>query len=121
MQTVKLTNGSPRPIEALYVYPLGAPDHGASRGTLAPSASMSVQMKTGNIEVQAISALIVIDPHTRDKRTSSTAVELTGPKEVVFFDAEQKPVLPASAIGVPFQSTKVAPPEAPAPPADPGP
>lgn len=124
MTTVKLTNGSPRPIEQLYVYPLGAADHGQSKGTLAPSASTTVQIKAGNIEVEAVSALIVVDAHTRDRRTASTAVELKGPTEVVFFDSDAKPALPAAAIGVPFEARKgpnnPAPtPTSPQPPTDP--
>lgn len=121
LQTVKLTNSSPRPIEQLYVYPLGAPDHGASRGTLAPAASTTVQIKSGNITVEAVSALIIVDAHTRDRRTASTAVELKGPTEVIFFDADAKPAIPSGAIGVPFEARSAPNNPAPTPTAPPEP
>jgi hypothetical protein len=102
MQSMKLTNGTARQIAEIYVYPLGAANHGASRGTLAPNATLLVQVPGGNVEVEAISALIEVDAHTRDKRTASSAIELTGPAEIVFFDQGAKPVLPPKTIGVEF-------------------
>ncbi len=110
--SVKLTNGTERAIDQVFVYPLGAADHGASRGALAPHASMMLQVPGGNIEVQAISAVIDVDAHTHERRQATTGVELKALSEVVFYDEGQKPVIPPKAIGVQFQHF-VAGPQAP--------
>ena len=123
MQSVKVTNSSSHKIAELYLYPLGAPNHGVSRGILAPGATLLLQIKAGNVEVEAISELIEIDTHTRDKRTASSAIELKSPAEVVFFDTGAKPAMAPSVIGVEFQPrggpNNPAPvPTAPPPPSD---
>jgi len=102
LQSVKLTNSSPRPITEIYLYPLGAANHGVSRGTMAPNATLVLQAPTGNVEVEAFSATIELENHQREHRRASSAIELTGPAEVVFFDQGAKPVLPPKALGVPF-------------------
>ncbi len=114
--SVKLTNGTDRPIDQVFVYPLGAADHGASRGVLAPHGSMMLQVPGGNIEVQAVSATINVDDHTHERRQATTGVELKALSEVVFYDEGQKPQIPPKAIGVKFQHF-VAGPQAPAAPA----
>ena len=119
LHSVKLTNGTTRSIDELYVYPLGAANHGASRGSLAPNATTLLQIPGGNVEVLAISAKVNIDAHTREKRTATSALELKGPAEVVFFDAGAKPVLPPKAVGVEFVAGPAAPDApTPAPPTD---
>jgi hypothetical protein len=90
LQTISLSNQTPRTIKELYVYPIGS-DKGKSRGSLAPSASTTVQMPKGNVEVRAVSELIIIDEHTRDTPTASQALELVGPLKVIFFDGPTKP------------------------------
>ena len=102
LQSVKLTNGTTRAIAELYVYPLGAANHGASRGSLAPNATLLVQVPGGNVEVEAISATIELENHQREHRHATSAIELTGPAELVFFDQGAKPVLAPKAIGVEF-------------------
>lgn len=114
--SVKLTNGTDRPIDQVFVYPLGAANHGVSRGVLAPHASMMLQVPGGNIEVQAVSATINVDDHTRERRQATTGVELKALSEVVFYDEGQKPQIPPKAIGVQFQHF-VAGPQAPGTPA----
>lgn len=109
LQAVKLTNGTPRAISEVYVYPLGVASHGASRGSLAPNATLLVQVPGGNVEVEAISAVIELENHQRERRHASSALELTGPAEVVFFDQGAKPALPPRAIGVEFVPGPVAP------------
>jgi hypothetical protein len=90
LQTISISNQTPRTIKELYVYPVGS-DKGKSRGSLAPSASTTVQMPKGNVEVQGVSELIIIDEHTRDTPTASQALELVGPLKVIFFDGTTKP------------------------------
>jgi hypothetical protein len=102
LQSVKLTNGTPRAIAEVFVYPLGAANHGTSRGSLAPNATLLVHVPGGNVEVEAVSATIELDNHQREHRRASSAIELTGPAEVVFFDQGAKPALPPKAIGVEF-------------------
>src|SRR5580692_9926312 len=86
LQTIKLVNQTPRPIEQVFVYPAGSVDRGPSRGALAPSASTSVRVKPGNIEVLGVSAMFKVDDHTRDKPSASKVIELRGPAEAVFYD-----------------------------------
>src|SRR5437870_2812977 len=90
-QTLTMTNRTPRGIAEVYVYPAGAANHGANRGKLAPGASMTVKMKAGNVEVEAISDLIIIDDRTRDKMTASSVMQLNRPLSVIFHDENQPP------------------------------
>jgi hypothetical protein len=92
MHTIQLSNQTSRTIQAVYIYPLGAADHGASRTSLAPNAKAQVKVKAGNVEVLAVSEKVEIDEHTRDQPSASHAIELTGPVEVVFYDDKQKPM-----------------------------
>ena len=91
MQTINIVNKTDRQIEAVYVYPVGAADHGASRGALGPQQATQVTIKGGNVEVQAVSAKIKFDDHHRDKPAASQAIELTHPVEVDFYDSNAKP------------------------------
>jgi hypothetical protein len=91
LQTVSLVNKTDRAIEAIYIYPLGAADHGASHGGLAPNASTQVAVKPGHVEVMAVSAKVKIDEHTRDQPTASQGLELAGPTQVIFYDAAAPP------------------------------
>ena len=115
MQTLSIVNKTDRPIEALYVYPTGAVDHGASRGKLAPNASTQIQVKSGHVDVLALSAKLQLDEHTRDQPTASQSLEVTGPLEVIFYDTTAKPagLERPGVIGVSFIITKPAPPPAP--------
>jgi hypothetical protein len=103
LQTISISNQTPRTIKELYVYPVGS-NKGKSRGSLAPSASTTVQMPKGNVEVQGVSELIIIDEHTRDTPTASQALELVGPLKVIFFDGTTKPAALDSpgVIGISF-------------------
>jgi hypothetical protein len=91
LQTVSLVNKTDRAIEAIYIYPLGASDHGASHGGLAPNATTQVAVKPGHVEVMALSAKVKIDEHTRDQPTASHGIELGGPIQVIFYDAASPP------------------------------
>jgi hypothetical protein len=104
MQTISLSNQTPRTIKELYIYPIGSKDRGKSRGSLAPSAGTKVQMPTGNVEVYAVSEMVKIDDHTRDVPTVTQALELTQPLQVIFYDGADKPaaVNGPNVIGVSF-------------------
>jgi hypothetical protein len=91
MQTLQLVNKTSRPIDAVYLYPPGAADHGAPRAKLAPNATAQVQVKAGRVEVLAVSAKVELDEHTRDVPSASQDLEVTGPAEVVFYDNEAAP------------------------------
>ena len=113
---MQIVNHTGRKIEALYVYPTGAAEHGASRGTLAPAASTQVTVKQGRTSVLAVSAKLQVDEHTRDQPSASQDLELTGPVQIVFYDVGDKPpgLDKAGVFGVAFQI-----PHAPPPPPDP--
>jgi hypothetical protein len=124
LQTVKITNRTGRPIDALYVYAAGATDHGPSRGQLAPAATTQVQMRAGAVEVLALSAKLKVDEHTRDQPSASQSFELHGPVEVVFYDAGDTPagLDRPGVFGIAFVIPKPKPPAPPAePPAEPSP
>jgi len=120
MQTISLSNQTPRTIKELYVYPVGSKDRGKSRGSLAPSAGTNVQMPSGNVEVYAVSEMVKIDDHTRDVPTVTQALELTRPLQVIFYDNGNKPESASrpNVIGVVFTLAEKKPPpleDAPAP------
>jgi hypothetical protein len=120
MQTISLSNQTPRTIKELYVYPVGSKDRGKSRGSLAPSAGTNIQMPTGNVEVYAVSEMVKIDDHTRDVPTVTQALELTQPLQVIFYDGSDKPAAAngPGVIGVSFILAAKKPPpldDAPAP------
>ncbi|CAN5896242.1 hypothetical protein BH11MYX3_BH11MYX3_33090 [soil metagenome] len=114
-QQVQLVNKTPRPISEVYIFPTGSANHGASRGTLAPDASLAVKVKSGNVDVLAISAKVRVNDTETETRTATQTLELKKPVSLVFHDSTQ--TLPGldqpGTIGVVFQ---VAPePEGPAP------
>lgn len=90
-QMLHVVNTTDRAIDQLYVYPFGAADHGASRGKLAPGASVDLSIPAGNVEILGVSALMQVGT-LRDRPSASKAIELTGPAAVVFYDADHKPV-----------------------------
>jgi len=121
MYTVHLVNETDRAVEEIYIYKLGAKDHGASRGALAPHADTRVQVRGGNVEVLGVSAKVQVDEHTRERRTASAAIELKSPVDVVFYDSGKRPQLVArpDVIGVEFVPDKTPATDAPDQPASP--
>ena len=63
-QTIRLENKTSRPIEAVYVYPIGSANHGASQRALAPNEAGEIKVRAGHVEVMAVSAKVEIDRHT---------------------------------------------------------
>jgi len=114
MQTVQLVNRTPRTIAEVYLFPAGSANHGASRGSLAPGATLAVAVKGGNVEILAVSEKVQIDDHTRETKQASSTIQLTRPLSLVFHDSDQPPpdLRNKDAIGVAFQNDP-----APAPPA----
>jgi hypothetical protein len=107
MQSLELVNKTPRPIEAFYVYPHGG-DRGASRGSLAPEARTTVQVKAGRVDVYAVSAKYQLDEHTRDRPEANQELEIHGPAKVIFYDADSRPadVSRPDVFGVEFSLPK---------------
>ncbi len=91
LHRVQLVNKSPRTIAEIYIFPTGAANHGASRGSLAPNASTSVQIKAGNVDVLAVSEKIRVDDTQTETRTATQTLELKGPLELVFHDSDAPP------------------------------
>jgi hypothetical protein len=113
LQTIQIVNKSPRPIAEVYVFPTGAGDHGASRGTVAPDATLAVKVKPGNVDVLAVSAKLRVDDKQSETRTATQTLEVKHPLSLVFYDSTQMvPGLDApNTIGVPFQVTPEPAPE----------
>lgn len=110
--TLELVNRTPRTITELYIYPMGSTDRGVSRGSLAPGGSLAIAVTEGAIEVLAISELIKIDDHHRDKPSASQVVDVRRPASVVFFDVGAPPreVSRPDTFGVAFTPPKPPPP-----------
>lgn len=106
LHQVQLVNKTPRTIAEIYIFPTGAANHGASRGSLAPNASSTVKIRAGNVDVLAVSEKIRIDDAQTETRTATQTLELKGPLELVFHDSDQTPagVQRAGTIGVVFRT-----------------
>ncbi len=117
-QTIHLVNRTPRAIEAVYIYPTGAANHGTSRGALAPNAAIDVKVKQGNVDVLAIGAKEKIDAVQSERKEATQTLELRGPLELVFHDSNQRIVEKPGTIGVVFRVIEppAAAPEPDAPP-----
>ncbi len=102
-QTVKMTNRSPRAIEAIYVYPVGATNQGSSRGTLAPGAALDVKVKEGNVEVRAVSAEETLESGQRENKQATQTLELRAPTELIFHDSTQAITQRPGTVGVAFR------------------
>lgn len=104
--TVTLVNRSPRAIAEVFVYPMGAADHGSSRARLAPNASAAISVKGGNVDVLAVGAKERIDATQTETKTATQTLELRGPRTLVFHDSNQQPaeLRRPETIGVTFRA-----------------
>ena len=100
---VKLVNRSPRAITAIYVYPVGASNHGASRGSLATGATLDLNVKEGNVEVLAVGAEEQLENNQRETKQASQVLELRSPTELIFHDSTTPIVERPGTIGVVFR------------------
>ena len=99
--TIKMTNRTPRMIEQIFVYPVGAKNPGASRGKLAPNATTAIDVKEGNVEVRAVAAEEQLENNQRERKEATQILELRSPTELVFHDSTQS--APPGSIGVVFR------------------
>lgn len=89
--TLTLVNASPRPIESVFIYPMGTTDRGASWTAIAPGATTTVKIRSGNFELVAVSAKRNIEEHLRERPEATTMLELKGDQKLVFHDEGQAP------------------------------
>lgn len=106
LHQIQLVNKTPRTIAEIYIFPTGAANHGASRGSLAPNAASTVKVRAGNVDVLAVSEKIRVDDMHTETRNATQTLELKGPLELVFHDSDQTPagVQRAGTIGVVFRT-----------------
>ncbi len=105
---VTLVNKTPRTIAELYLFPAGAANRGASRGSLAPNASMTIQVKAGNVEVLAISEKVRVNQTESETKQAGSTIQLVRPVSLIFHDSDQAapPFEAKDQIGVAFRVTK---------------
>ncbi len=122
--TLTLVNASPRPIESVFIYPMGTTDRGASWTAIAPGATTTVKIRSGNFELVAVSAKRNIEEHLRERPEATTMLELKGDQKLVFHDEGQAPpgVDAKGTLGVTFMiSAPEKKPEATEPTTEPAP
>jgi hypothetical protein len=102
-QTIKMTNRSPHAIASIYIYPAGSQNHGSSRGALAPNASIEVKVKSGNVDVLAVTVKEEIADGKRESKEAQQTLELREPIELIFHDSTQAITTTANTIGVMFR------------------
>jgi hypothetical protein len=93
--TLTLVNGSPRPIEAIYIFPMGSQHRGTSWTSLAAGASSTVKIREGNFQLVAVSARRRIDTKFTEVPEATTMLEVRANQTLVFHDDGQ----PAPGLG----------------------
>ena len=101
-QTITMVNRTPRVIESVYVYPVGAQSQGASRGRIAPNGSLEVKTKEGNVEVRAVAAEERVG-NQRERKEATQILELKQHADIVFHDSTQTVAEKPGTIGVVFR------------------
>jgi hypothetical protein len=89
--TLTLVNASPRPIESVFIYPMGTTNRGTSWTSIAPGASSTVKIRSGNFELVAVSAKRNIEEHLRERPEATTMLELKADQKLVFHDEGNPP------------------------------
>jgi hypothetical protein len=88
--TLTLVNASPRPIESVFIHPIGTTDRGQSwTQPIAPGASTTLKIRHGGYELIAVSQKRSIDEHTREVPEAMSMLELRddrGDQKLVFHD-----------------------------------
>lgn len=101
---VNIVNATARPIERVYVYPMGSAEHGPSRGGIAPGAAMAVQLQAGRHDVLVESQEVRVSDTERERRQATSTLELRKPVEVIFYDSNQPaPARQDGQVLVPFR------------------
>jgi hypothetical protein len=105
MQNVQLVNKTPRTIAEVYLFPAGSQNQGASRGTLAPGATMNIKMKAGNVEIRAVQEKIQVSEKERDVREASSTFQLVRAMQLILHESDQPPpdLKNKDVIGVTFR------------------
>jgi len=89
--TLTLVNASPRPIESVFIYPMGMTNRGTSWAEIAPGGTTTVKIRSGNFELVAVSAKRNIEDHLRERPEATTTLELKSDQKLVFHDEGQAP------------------------------
>lgn len=93
--TLTLVNSTPRPIESIFIYPVGHPNRGTSWvQPLPPGATTSVKIREGHFELVAVSQKRRIDAKFSETPEATTSLELRsdfGDRKLVFHDATAVP------------------------------
>jgi hypothetical protein len=94
---IQLVNQTSRPIEQIYIYPLGQTNRGTSWTSIAPGATTTVKLKEGTYELAAHSAKRRIDTHWAETPEATTQLELredlaSTPRKLIFHDDGQTPM-----------------------------
>lgn len=94
---IQLVNQTSRPIEQIYIYPLGTSNRGTSWMSLAPGTATTVKLKEGNFELVAVSARRRIDAKLSETPEATAQLELredlaSTPRTLIFHDANQTPM-----------------------------
>jgi hypothetical protein len=115
--TLTLVNQSPRPVQAVFIYPLGSTNRGTSWTSIAPGATTKVSIREGNFELVAVSAKRRIDAKYSETPEAMTSLELRANQTLVFHDANQTPtgVGAPNTLAVTFMLGQAEPTPAPAP------
>jgi hypothetical protein len=93
---IQLVNQTSRPIEQIYIHPLGNSNRGTSWMSLEPGATSTVKLKEGTYELVAKSAKRRIDARWVETPETTTQLELredlaSTPRKLVFHDAGETP------------------------------
>jgi hypothetical protein len=89
--SLTLVNASPRPIESVFIYPMGTTNRGTSWTSIAPGETSTVKIRSGNFELVAVSAKRNIEEHLRERPEATTMLELKGDQKLVFHDEGTTP------------------------------
>ncbi len=113
---VNLVNSTTRPIERVFVFPMGSAEHGQSRGGIAPGGNMEMQLEAGRHDVLVESQEVRVSPTERERRSATSTLELRKAVEVIFYDSNTaEPKRSEGQVLVPFRVDDIpAPGDAPA-------
>lgn len=115
---VNLVNSTTRPIERVYVFPMGSAEHGESRGGIAPGGNMAMQLPAGRHDVLVESQEVRVSPTERERRSATSTLELRKAVEVIFYDSNTaEPKRSEGQVLVPFRVDDI-PAPGDAPPSD---
>ena len=94
---IELVNQTSRPIEQIFIFPMGTQERGSSWGALEPGAKTTVRLREGHFELVAVSARRRIDAKFTEVPEATAQLELredlaSTPRKLVFHDASETPM-----------------------------